>query len=155
MPGAERVVLAFGAAGEAREPVLLAQGADAVAAAGQHLVRIGLVANVPDQPVIGSIEHGMERHRQFDHAEPGAEMPAGHRNGVDDFGAQFAGKLAQVVARQRLEVRRGGDLVEQRSQRLVHEAISLERDQEKLQTFPPRSRDNQQVPPPRNMFNET
>ena len=98
MPGAERIVLAFGAAGEARKAVLLPQGADAIAAAGQHLVRIGLVADVPDQPVIGSIEHGMERHRQLDHAEPGAEMPAGHRYGVDDFGAQFAGKLTQVVA---------------------------------------------------------
>jgi hypothetical protein len=42
-----------GALGEAGQAAALAQRADAVAPAGQDLVRIGLVADVPDQPVAG------------------------------------------------------------------------------------------------------
>ena len=56
MRGAEGVVFAFGALGEAGQPSALAQRADAVAASGQDLVRIGLVADVPDQLVVGRIE---------------------------------------------------------------------------------------------------
>ncbi len=77
MAGAERVVRALGAAREAGKAALLAQGPDAVAAAGQHLVRIGLVADVPDQPVVRGVEHGMECNGQLDDAEPGPQMSAG------------------------------------------------------------------------------
>ena len=51
MRRAERVVFALRAPGEAGQPAALAQRADAVAPAGEDLVRIGLVADVPDQPV--------------------------------------------------------------------------------------------------------
>ena len=83
MRRAERVVFALGALGEAGQAAALAQRADAVAPAGQDLVRIGLVADVPDQPVVRRVEHVVQRHRQFDHAEAGAEMPAGDRHRVD------------------------------------------------------------------------
>ena len=56
MRRAERVVFALGALGEAGQAAALAQGADAVAPAGQDLVRIGLVADVPDQPVVRRVE---------------------------------------------------------------------------------------------------
>ena len=84
-------------AGEAGQPAFLAQRADAVAAAGQDLVRIGLVADIPDQPVVRRVEDIVEGDRQFDHAEAGAEMAAGVRDGVDQFGAQFGGQLRQVA----------------------------------------------------------
>ena len=54
MRRAEGVVLALGALGEAGQPAALAQRADAVAPAGQDLVRIGLVADIPDQPVVAA-----------------------------------------------------------------------------------------------------
>ena len=79
MRRAERVVFALGALGEAGEAALLAQRADAVAAAGQDLVRIGLVADVPDQPVVRRVEDVVQRDSQLDDAEPGAEMAAGVR----------------------------------------------------------------------------
>ena len=75
MRGAERVVFALGALGEAGKAAALAQRADAVAPAGQDLVRIGLMADVPDQPVLGRVEHVVQRDRQLDHAETGAEWP--------------------------------------------------------------------------------
>ena len=91
MRGAERVVFAFGALGEAGEPALGAQRADAVAAACQDLVRIGLVADVPDQAVVRRVEDMVQRDGQFDDAEAGAEMAARDGHGVDEFGAQFGG----------------------------------------------------------------
>ncbi len=83
MRGAERVVFAFHAASEAGEPAALAQGSDAVAPSGQDLVRIGLVPDIPQQPVARRVEHRMQRHRQLDHAKRRAEMAAGDRDHVD------------------------------------------------------------------------
>ena len=100
MRGAERVVFALGALGEAGQPVLLAQRADAVAAAGQDLVRIGLVADVPDQPVVRRVEDVVQRDGQLDDAEPGAQMAAGVRDGVDQLSAQLVRQLRQVAFRQ-------------------------------------------------------
>ena len=91
MRGAERIVFALGALGEAGKAAALAQRADAVAPAGQDLVRIGLMADVPDQAIARRVENIVQRHGQFDDAEPGAQMPAGDRDGADRFGAQFVG----------------------------------------------------------------
>ena len=113
MRGAERVVFALGALGEAGQAAARAQGADAVAAAGQDLVRIGLVADVPDQPVAGRIEHVVQRNRQLDHAKAGAEMAAGHRDGIDRLLAQLVRHLAKLARLELPEVVRGLDLVEQ------------------------------------------
>ena len=52
MGRAEGVVLAFAALRKARQAAQLAQAAHAVAPAGEYLVRIGLVAHVPHQPVV-------------------------------------------------------------------------------------------------------
>ncbi len=70
---------------------------DAVAPAGEDLVRIGLVADVPDQPVVGRVEHVVQRHRQFDDAEAGAEMAAGLGDGVDHLRAHFVGELLELL----------------------------------------------------------
>ncbi len=93
MRGAERVVFALRAAGEAGQAAALAQRADAVAPAGEDLVRIGLVADVPDQPVARRLEHRVQRDGQLDHAERGAEMAAGDGDGVNRLGAQLLGEL--------------------------------------------------------------
>ena len=69
MGRAERIIFALGALGEARQAAALAQRADPVAPAGQDLVRIGLVANVPDQLVGGGVEHVVQRNGQLDHAQ--------------------------------------------------------------------------------------
>ncbi len=119
VPGAEGVVFAFGPAGEAGEPVLLAQRADAVAAAGEDLVGIGLVADVEDDAVVRGVEDRMQRHGELDHAEARAQMPAGDGDGVDHLGAQLVGKLAQVLARQGPEIGGEVDGIEQRCLRLV------------------------------------
>ena len=78
---AERVIFAFAALGEAGQAAALPQGADPVAPAGDDLVRIGLVADIPDQPVFGRVEDIVDRHGQFDHAKARTQMPAGGADG--------------------------------------------------------------------------
>ena len=61
---------------ERREAVLLLDGAQLVAPAGQHLVRIGLVADVPHEPVVRRVEDIVQRDRELDGAEAGGEVAA-------------------------------------------------------------------------------
>ena len=77
MRGAERIVVALGALGEPVKSLALADLADAGTAACQNLVRIGLVADIPDQAIVRRVEHIMEGNGQLDDAQPGAEMAAG------------------------------------------------------------------------------
>src|SRR5262245_4523327 len=114
MRGAERVVLALGALGESREAAALAQGANAVAPAGEDLVRIGLVADVPDQPVARCIEHVVQGDGELDYTQPGAQMAARYRDRVDGLLAQFIRELAQRRLIETAQIGRGADLVEQR-----------------------------------------
>ena len=97
MRGAERIVVALGALGEAGEAAGGAQRADAVAAAGQDLVRVGLMADVPDQAVARRVEDVVDRGGQFDDAEAGAEVAAGHRHGVDGFLAELVRDLPYLL----------------------------------------------------------
>ena len=109
------VVFAFGALGEAGQAAALAQRADPVAPAGQDLVRIGLMADIPDQPVARRVEHVVQRDGQFDDAEAGAEVAAGHRNRTDRFGPQFVGHLPELTLGQAPQIGGRLDGVEKRS----------------------------------------
>ncbi len=74
---AEGVVLALVAAREtARGRRAGAACCMRVAPPGQHLVRIGLVADIPDQPVVRRVEHVVQRHGQLDRAQIGGKMTA-------------------------------------------------------------------------------
>ena len=110
MRRAERVVGALRPPGEARQPAAGPQRADPVAPPGQDLVRIALVADVPDQLVLRRVEDRVDRHRQLDDAEAGAEMPAGHADRRDRLGAQLVGHLPELGDRQPLQVRRAGSI---------------------------------------------
>ncbi len=110
----ERIVIAFGPLGEAGQPAAGAQGANAIAAAGQDLVRIGLMADVPDQTVARGVEHVVQRRGQFDDAEAGAEMPARDRDGIDGLLAQFIGDLPDLVHFEPAQIIGGADCVEKR-----------------------------------------
>ena len=111
--GAERVILALGTFREPGQPSRLANGSDTVTAPGQDLVRIALVADIPEHFVIGCVEHVMQRHGKLDHAKTGAEMTAGHRDGVDGLGTQFVRHLLKTVGRQTPETGNVTDPVEQ------------------------------------------
>ena len=114
MRGAERIVVALGALGEAGEAAAGAQRADAVAAAGQDLVRIGLMADVPDQTIARRVEDVMDRGGQFDDAEAGAEVAAGHRHGVDGFLTELVGDLPHLLDLELAKIVGRADGVEKR-----------------------------------------
>src|SRR3546814_14683612 len=50
----ERIICALGALGEPGKPTPLPQGADAVAPSCKNFVRLALMADIPDQPVMSS-----------------------------------------------------------------------------------------------------
>ena len=77
MGRSEGIIFAFVALGETGQPARLAQCPDAVPPPRQDLVRIGLMADIPDQAVSRRIEHVVNGNREFDNAEAGSEMTAG------------------------------------------------------------------------------
>ncbi len=109
----ERVVFAFGPLGEAGKPAAHPQRANAVAPAGQDLVRIGLVTDVPDQAVVRRVEHVVQGNGELDHPQAGAEMAAGDRDRVDGLLAQLVRQLAQLPALEPAQISRRLDQVEE------------------------------------------
>ena len=97
MRGAEGVVLAFIALGEAVEATALANRPDAFAATGEDFVRIGLVAHVPNQPVTRCIEDVMQSDGEFDDPKATAEMTARFRGSGNNLGAQFGCQPVQIA----------------------------------------------------------
>ncbi|MOA01547.1 hypothetical protein D3C78_1209620 [compost metagenome] len=111
------VVLALGAAREGGQAVLLAQGVHALAATGEDLVRIGLMTDVPHQPVVRGVENVVQGNRQLDDAQAGTEMPAGLTNGIEQLLAQFVSQVLQVGFSQPTQAGRRIGTVEQRRDR--------------------------------------
>src|SRR3546814_4315683 len=118
----ERVIFALAALGEARQPAAGPQGANAIPAPGDDLVRIALVPDVPHQLVARRVEHIMDRGGQFDHAQPRPQMAARRPHGRYHLGAQLVGELAELFGLQLAEV--GGDI---RSEEHTSELQSLMR----------------------------
>ena len=109
---AEAVVLAFGAEHEAVEAAGLADGVEAVAASGEQLVDVGLVADVEDEVVGRRVEDGVERDGQLDHAEVRPEMAARLGQHGDEFLADFLGQRGKLLQRELFDVGGGINRVE-------------------------------------------
>jgi hypothetical protein len=56
----------------------------------------GLVAGVPEDRVVGRIEHTVQRQRQLDRAEIGPEMAPGFGDGLNHEVTDLAGQLIEV-----------------------------------------------------------
>ena len=117
MTRAEGVVHGFVALQKSGKAVFLAQGIHALAPAGQNLVRVGLVADIPDQSILRGVEHIVQGDCQFDHAQPGGQMPAGLRNGVHQTVPQLGRQCRQFRRRQGTQAARRLDFVEQQVRR--------------------------------------
>ena len=85
-----------------------------VAAAGQDLVRVGLVADVPEDLVARRVEQAVERDGQLARAEVRAEVAADLADRVDDQLADLLRDLLELLVGQLLEVFRAVDLREER-----------------------------------------
>src|SRR5687768_3164475 len=112
MAGAERIVFAFAALQEPGETGLLSQRFHPRVASGEELVRISLVTDIPDQLVAWRVEHRVQRDGEFDHPEAGTDMPTGAGADVDEAIPDLVRKRAELVARERFQIRRRGDFIE-------------------------------------------
>jgi hypothetical protein len=114
VPGAEAVVRRLAPFGERREPVRLAHGGHPVPAAGEHLVRVRLVPDVPDDAVLGLVEHVVQRDGELDDPERRPEVAPGLRDVVDEIRAELLRDLLELVHVHALEVRGDVHRVQQR-----------------------------------------
>ena len=100
MRRAKGVVLTLAALREAAQTAELAQRVHALAATRQNFVRVGLVAHIPHQSVIGRVEHIVQSHREFHRAQVGAEVATGARHALQYIATQLIGQGFELGARQ-------------------------------------------------------
>ena len=111
--GAHDVVLGLADRAERREAAVLADRRELVAAAGEDLVRIGLVADVPEDLVARRVQQRVQRDGQLAGAEVGAEVPADLADRVDDVLAHLLRDALELLLGERVQVLRAVDAVEQ------------------------------------------
>src|SRR5439155_18600173 len=113
MRGPERVVRRFVAARESRRSAPLAQLVHLCATAGEDLVRVSLMPDVPDDAIARRIENVMQRDRQLDGTEVRRQMTACLRHRIQYERAQLARELRQPAALQATELGGISDRFEQ------------------------------------------
>ena len=99
------VVLGLVPARVAGEAALGAQRVEGGAPAGEHLVDVGLVAGVENDPVARGVEDPVDRQSQLDHAEVGAEVAATAGARCDQLVADLGRKLVQLAVVESAQVR--------------------------------------------------
>ena len=112
MADIERVVGALRPLREAAEAALLAQRGKLFLAAGYDLVRVGLMADIPDQPVLRCVEDAVQRERQFHGAQRRSQVPAGDRDRGDDQVTDFPGQFLKLRNGKSAQVGRVVDAVQ-------------------------------------------
>ena len=118
VPGDEQVINTLCRVRVAHQAPLAADRVELRIAPGHELMRVNLMARVPDQPVLREVEHLMQGDAQLDHAEVAGEV---RRAVADDLAqriADFLGQLDQLGIAHRLEFRRRCD---QGQQLVVHQ----------------------------------
>ena len=115
MRGAEGVVLALRALGEPRQPASLTQGTDSLAPAGQDLVRVALMPDIPHQDVVRGVEKVVKRNRELDYANSGPQMAPGVGDRIDCLGAELVGKHLELPHRHPAQVAGPFDAIQVRS----------------------------------------
>ena len=112
MAGHEQVVFALLRVGVAHQAPLGAHGAELVVAPRDELVRIDLVACVPDEAVAAEVERRVQRQAQFNHAQVRGKVGRAVRNQIAKDLAHFTGQLLKLGVGQVGQVARRFDLRE-------------------------------------------
>jgi hypothetical protein len=109
---AEGIVFTFSATEETAQSPVLAQAVHGLSSPGQDLVGIGLVTDVPYQPVVRGIEDRVQGDGQFYRAQAGSQVTASGRNGFKQALAYLIGQLDQLRLIELTQIRRCVDLFE-------------------------------------------
>ena len=113
MAGAHDVVLRLVDRAEGRQALVLADRVELFAPAREDLVRVGLVAHVPEHLVARRVEQRVDRDGDLARAEVRAEVTADLADRVDDQLANLLRHLHELVVVEPLQVRRAVDLVDE------------------------------------------
>ena len=111
--GAHDVVLRLEDRAERGEALVLANRLEPVAAPRQDLVRVGLVADVPEDLVPRRVEQRVEDGGELAGAEVGAKVAADLADRVDDQLAHLLRDLGELLVAQAGEIGRAGDRFQQ------------------------------------------
>src|SRR4051812_25526229 len=95
--GVEDVVLRLLALAESGDAAVHADRVEGIAAPGEQLVRIGLMAGIENDLIARRVENVVQRQRQFDDAEIAAEVAADLRNDFDDAVANLSRELVELL----------------------------------------------------------
>ena len=106
MAGAHDVVLGFEDRAERREPAVLADRPQRITPPGQDLVRVGLMADVPQDLVARRVQQAVDGHGKLARPQVGSEMPADLADRVDQLVADLLRDLLQLPDRERMQVLR-------------------------------------------------
>src|SRR5581483_456848 len=106
MTGAESIVFALRPLQEAGDPVLLPQRLHLAITTREELMRIALVADIPHELIAWRVEHVVERGRQLDDAESGADVAASPGADVDEPRPLLGAERLQLLAREAFQVGR-------------------------------------------------
>ena len=104
MPHSEEVMFAFMLGSVACDGIEVLFVDEAVFAACQNFVRVGLMGNIPDNLVLWRIENMMKSDRQFGDTQVGSDMAADLADFVQDQGADFSSQLFHLNEVQCLNV---------------------------------------------------
>ena len=83
-------------------------------ATGQQLVRIGLIAGIPDDLIVRRIEEIVQCDRQFDNPQIGGEMPSHAGDGQDDLLTDFLAQFRELLRSHPFQIRGAVNSLEQR-----------------------------------------
>ena len=104
MAGRMGIILAFLPVAEAGNAAILPQRGKLIATTGKYLVRIALMADIPDDLVPGQIQTEMQRHGQFHHSQVGSQMPSCPADLLNKEGAYLFRKLFILFRRNLLDI---------------------------------------------------
>ena len=100
----EQVVLALRRVGVAHEAPLGADAVELLVPAGDQLVRIDLVAGIPDEPILAEVVDEVQCQAQLDDAEVGSEVRGPDREDADELVSISCGKLGELFGREIVKI---------------------------------------------------
>jgi hypothetical protein len=114
MTDAKGIVGALAALRKTGNATVHAQPGHAGATAGEHLVGVSLMADVPHQTIVRRIEYMMQGDRQFHRPEVRRQVAAGPGDRFHQESAQLVRQLRQLSAVKLAQLHRIADGVEKR-----------------------------------------
>src|SRR5512147_1980777 len=104
VPGIERIVFTFFPLTEPAQPAVLPQRMKLLPASSEKLMRITLIAGIPDDLVGGRIQEIMQRNRQFYDTQVRRQVSADGGHSTDNLLANFLGQGWKVIGGQPLQI---------------------------------------------------